>query len=105
MFDSEFENAYQDALSISKELNVDSRLNLTQLTLRLLECDSIKNAIESMQLRSSNFEADFKLLLQYDIKNTEIPSANYPNLTQQTERVIQRAIIAKQERRTEKKTI
>jgi len=102
MFDSEFENAYQDALSISKELNVDSRLNLTQLTLRLLECDSIKNAIESMQLRSSNFEADFKLLLQYDIKNTEIPSANYPNLTQQTERVIQRAIIAKQERRTEK---
>jgi hypothetical protein len=55
-----------------------------------------------MQLNSSNFEADYKLLLQYDKQNTEIPSANYPNLTQQTERVIQRAIIAKQERKTEK---
>ena len=102
MFDSEFEKAYQDAIAISKEKNGDSRLNLTQLSLRLLECTSIKIALASMQLNSSNFEADYKLLLQYHKQNTEIPSANYPNLTQQTERVIQRAIIAKQERRTEK---
>jgi hypothetical protein len=102
MFDSEFEKAYQDAIAISREKNEGSRLNLTQLVLRLLECNSIKVAIESMQLRSSNFEADFKLLLQIDNVVRETPSANYPNLTQQTERVIQRAIIAKQERRTEK---
>ena len=102
MFDSEFEKAYQDAIAISKENNEDSRLNLTQLSLRLLKCTSIKIAIESMQLKSSNFEDDFKMLLQYDNQNTEIPSANYPNLTQQTERVIQRAIITKQERKTEK---
>jgi hypothetical protein len=58
MFDSEFEKAYQDAISISKQFNVDSRLNLTQLSLRLLECTSIKIALASMQLNSSNFEAD-----------------------------------------------
>jgi hypothetical protein len=102
MFDSEFEKTYQDSLAISAITNADGRLNLTQLSLSLLQCTSIKIAIESMQLRSSNFEADFKLLLQIDNVVREIPSANYPNLTQQTERVIQRAIIAKQERRTEK---
>lgn len=102
MFDSEFEKAYQDAIAISKEMNGHSRLNLTQLSLRLLECTSIKIAIESMQLNTRNFEADFKLLIQHNIQNTESPSANYADLTQQTERVIQRAIIAKQERRTEK---
>ena len=102
MFDSEFEKTYQDSLAISAITNADGRLNLTQLSLSLLKCTSIKIAIESMQLRSSNFEADFKLLLQIDNVVREIPSANYPNLTQQTERVIQRAIIAKQERRTEK---
>lgn len=102
MFDSEFEKAYQDAIAISREKNEGSRLNLTQLVLQLLECTSIKVAIGSMQLTSRNFEADFNLLLQHDIQIIEIPSVNYPNLTQQTERVIQRAIIAKQERKTEK---
>ena len=44
----------------------------------------------------------FKKLIKNDMAAKEIPSENYPNLTHVTERVIQRAIIAKQERKTEK---
>jgi hypothetical protein len=100
MFDLEFEKTYKKALEISEIVNADKRLNVTQLVLCLMECEKIKKAITAMQLNYPKFLSDLKLSLNNNQNITEIPSANYPNLTYETERVIQRAIFSRQERKS-----
>jgi hypothetical protein len=102
MFDTEFEDIYNEALKRYNANGNTEILTLHRLTIKLLNSKNVEKAIQTLKLDNSKIIKIISVNENSDFEIDEAPSESNPFLTNIVERVILRAIIITQEKEVRK---